>query len=182
MTMLSQNPETNSLPAEDLNQIIAEYTHNQKLKIQTRKSLEDFLLFLSCQVFSASLALILFQYALSFWITAWLCQLIAWLPSLTSLGEVSFERSEGGWQIKIMQKPIPTIIKFVGSITLTSISIGTSYSQIRASEKAIEQTYQAIRFYSEPKPLDFIPHQTGFYLLVSLALIGILFIFQKPDS
>ncbi|NEP00829.1 MAG: hypothetical protein F6K58_19625 [Symploca sp. SIO2E9] len=76
------NSET-AQPDSFSQEFIAEYIHNQRIKVQTRKNLEEFLFFFACQVISASLALVLFQYALSFWMTVWLCQLIAWLPSLT---------------------------------------------------------------------------------------------------
>ncbi|NEP01240.1 MAG: hypothetical protein F6K58_21795 [Symploca sp. SIO2E9] len=159
-------------------EFITEYIHNQRIKVQTRKNLEEFLFFLACQVVSASLALVLFQYALSFWMTVWLCQLIAWLPSLTSLGELSFEKTTDGWQIKIMKRPITTIIKFITSVGLVSVSIWTVHSELEQTDQAIRETYKIIKQYENPNPVDFLPPQAGTYILSSIAIVGTLFLLK----
>lgn len=170
----SETPQPGSFNQE----FLAEYIHNQRTKIQTRKNLSEFLFFLACHVVSASLALVLFQYALSFWMTVWQSQLIAWLPSLTSLGELSFEKTTDGWQIKIMKRPITTIIKFISSVGLVSVSIGTVHSELEQTDLAIRETYKIIREYENPNPVDFLPPQGGVYILSAYAIVGTLFLLK----
>lgn len=152
-------------------QFIQEFIITQKARIESRKLIEEMLLFISCQVASASLATILFQYAVHVLFTTWLCLFIAWIPSLSSLCEVNFQRTDEGWSLQIMNKPLIAIIKFCSSVAVVTFSIYQTASEIQQTNETILDTYATIQKYEHPKPQDFLP---PYFTQVVLASVGIV--------
>lgn len=154
-------------------QFIEEYIQTQKAKIQTRKLIQEMLFFASCQVASASLAIILFQFAVQVLFTTWLCLFVAWIPSLSGLCEVSFQRTEEGWQLKIMNRPLVTIIKFVSGVAITTVTIYSITNELNHTVEQINQTYAEIQQYETPRIEHFLP---PYFVPIVLAAIGIVLI------
>jgi len=167
------NTEENQESAEkDFNEkFIQDFIVTQKARIESRKLIEEMLLFISCQVASASLATILFQYAVQVVFTTWLCLFIAWIPSLSSLCEVHFQKTDEGWSLQIMNRPLVAIIKFCSSVAVVSFSIYQTASEIQETNTAILDTYATIQKYEHPKPQDFLP---PYFSQIVLASIGIV--------
>ena len=174
--MLSDfEPELESESQENnfTDQFVEDYIRTQKAKVQTRKLIEEFLFFASCQVASASLALVLFQFAVQTIFTVWLCLFVAWIPSLSSLTEINFQKTQDGWSLKIMNRPITTLIKFCSSVGIVTFSIYSVTNQITATQQAIVDVYAEIQAYEHPRVEKFLP---PFFLQAFLAAIGIVLI------
>lgn len=172
--MLSNlEPELESESEKDnfTDQFIEDYIQSQKAKLQTRKLIEEFLFFASCQVASAALALVLFQFAVQTIFTVWLCLFVAWIPSLSSLTEINFQKTQDGWSLQIMNRPIITVIKFCSSVGIVTFSIYSIANQITATQQAILDTYAEIQAYEHPQIERFIP---PFFMQAFLAAIGIV--------
>lgn len=167
------NAEENQESTEkDFNeQFIQDFISTQKARIESRKILEEMLFFICCQVASASLATILFQYAVQVVFTTWLCLFVAWIPSLSSLGEVNFHKTEDGWSLQIMNRPLIAIIKFSTSVGLVTFSIYQTVNEIQETNEVLLDTYATIQRYEHPKPQDFLP---PYFTQVVLASIGIV--------
>lgn len=155
-------------------QFIEEYIQTQKAKIQSRKLIQEMLFFASCQVASASLAIILFQFAVQVLFTTWLCLFIAWIPSLSGLCEVNFQRTQEGWQLKIMNRPIVTLIKFCSGVGITTCTIYSIANDIDHTVQQINATYGEIQQYESPQVDQFLP---PYFLQVVLVSIGIVLLF-----
>lgn len=161
-------------------EFIEEYIQSQKAKIKTRQLIQEMLFFASCQVASASLAIILFQFAVQVIFTTWLCLFIAWIPSLSGLCEVSFQRTEEGWQLKIMNRPLVTVIKFFSGVAITTCTIYSVTNELNHTVEQINQVYSEIQQYETPKVEQFLP---PYFVPIVLAAIGIVLItgsIRKP--
>ncbi len=154
-------------------QFVDDYIHTQKAKLETRKLIEEFLFFASCQVASASLALVLFQFAVQTVFTVWLCLFVAWIPSLSSLTEINFQKTEDGWTLRIMNRPVTTLIKFLSSVGIVTFSIYSVTNEISATHQAILDVYAEIKAYEHPRVERFLP---PYFLQAFLAAIGIVLI------
>ena len=152
-------------------QFIEEYILTQKARIQTRKLIEEMLFFASCQVASASLALILFQYAVTIAFTTWLCLFIAWIPSLSNLTEVHFQKLEDGWTLKIMNRPITTLIKFASSVGIVTFTIYSIAFDINQTAEQINAVYSEIDQYEHPRMEQFLPPYFFPVLLMSVGIV-----------
>lgn len=150
---------------------IEEYIHTQKARIQTRKLIEEMLFFASCQVASASLALILFQYAVTLVFTTWLCLFVAWIPSLSNLTEVHFQKLEDGWTLKIMNRPLTTLIKFVSSVGIVTSIIYSIATDLNETAEQIAATYAEIDRYEQPRLEQFLPPYFFPVLLMSVGIV-----------
>ncbi|AFZ22384.1 hypothetical protein Mic7113_6827 (plasmid) [Allocoleopsis franciscana PCC 7113] len=153
---------------------VKEYIHTQKAKIQTRQLIEEMLFFASCQVASASLALLLFQFAVTQVFTTWLCLFVAWIPSLSGLTEINFQKTEEGWSLKIMNRPIITIIKFTSSVAIVTISIYKIANDLEATIEAFNAVYTEIHNYERPQVENFLP---PLFVPVVLASVGMVLLF-----
>lgn len=152
-------------------QFIEEYILTQKARIQTRKLIEEMLFFASCQVASASLALILFQYAVTIAFTTWLCLFIAWIPSLSNLTEIHFQKLEDGWTLKIMNRPITTLIKFCSSVGIVTFTIYSIAFDINETAEQINAVYSEIDQYEHPRMEQFLPPYFFPVLLMSVGIV-----------
>ncbi|MGB7440694.1 MAG: hypothetical protein WA919_06470 [Coleofasciculaceae cyanobacterium] len=162
-----QENELNSFTDEFLNDFI----NNQKARIQTRKSIEDFLLFIACQVGSASLALLLFQYAVSFWFTALLCQLIAWIPTFSSMDGFNFRKTQDGWEFTMGNRPFTTITKFISGAAFAGFGVYQIHQELEYTHDQINQVYREIKLAENPTVFDYLPEYTGFYVLSGLGIM-----------
>lgn len=154
-------------------EFIEEYIQTQKAKVKTRQLIQEMLFFASCQVASASLAILLFQFAVQVVFTTWLCLFIAWIPSLSGLCEVSFQRTEEGWQLRIMNRPLVTVIKFCSGVAITTCTIYSITNELNHTVEQINQTYAEIQQYETPRIEHFLP---PYFAPIVLAAIGIVLI------
>ncbi|WP_179052183.1 hypothetical protein [Nostoc sp. TCL26-01] len=137
-----------------INQDTARYLSyiEQKLyaDIQMRRRFDSGLLFLTCQIGSASLAWLLFSLQLTLIIIQVASVSLALLPGLIDFSDTfSFELSSERWEIRAQNKPLASVVKLgiggaVGWTSTKTISqevfktheaIKATYSEIRASEK-----------------------------------------------
>lgn len=161
--------ESNS---QDFNQqFIEDYIHTQKARIETRKLIQEMLFFTSCQIASATLAIILFQFAVQVVFTTWLCLFLAWIPTLSGLTEVNFQKTQDGWTLRIMNRPIITLIKFVSSVGIVTFTIYSISNEITQTANQINQVYTEIKQYEHPRVENFLP---PYFPQVILASIGIV--------
>ena len=155
-------------------QFIEEFIHTQRARLATRKLIEEMLFFATCQVASASLALLLFQFAVTQIFTTWLCLFVAWIPSLSSLTEVNFQKSEEGWTLKIMNRPITTIIKFTSSVAIVTCTIYTIAGELNDTIEAFNAVYSEIQAYERPQIEHFLP---PLFVPVVLSAVGMVLLF-----
>lgn len=160
-------------------QFFEDFITTQKARLQTRKLIEEFLFFTACQVASASLALVLFQFAVTQLFTTWLCLFVAWIPNLSGLTEVNFQKTEYGWSLKIMNRPIITLIKFASSVGIVTVTIYSVANDIQRTTEQINAVYAEIQAYEQPRIERFMP---PFFWQVLLASIGIVLLFGFVKS
>jgi hypothetical protein len=178
--MLSEIEDEKDTQSNDLTeQFIEEYIHTQKAKVKSRKLIQEMLFFIGCQVASASLATLLFQFAVEVIFTSWLCLFVAWIPSLSALTEVHFQKTEDGWTLKIMNKPLTTVIKFVTGVGITTATILQVQQEITRTNQAIQQVYSEIERYETPTPASFLPPFTAQAFLASIAIVSIVAILRN---
>ncbi len=177
---LGQQEESQESNQKDFNeQFIEDYIHTQKARIATRKLIEEMLFFASCQVASASLAIVLFQFAVQVVFTTWLCLFLAWIPSLSSLTEVNFQKTQDGWTLRIMNRPLITLIKFVFSVGIVTFTIYSINNEITDTVNHIYKVYAEIEQYEHPRVENFLP---PYFPQVVLASIGIVLLFGFVKS
>ena len=173
--MLTDFDEENKSKNSDFTeQFIEDYIRTQKARIESRKLIEEMMFFVSCQVASASLALLLFQFAVEIAFASWLCLFIAWIPSLSALTEVNFHKTEEGWTLQIMNRPLTTIIKFVTGVGITTVTILRLQNEIQTTNQFILDVYADIKRYEAPRPQDFVPPFAAQALLASVAIVCVL--------
>lgn len=160
-------------------QFVEDFIRTQKARLESRKLIEEFLFFSACQVASASLALVLFQFAVTQLFTTWLCLFVAWIPSLSGLTEINFNKTEEGWSLRIMNRPIITLIKFASSVGVVSFTIYSIANDIQKTTEQINAVYAEIQAYEQPKIEHFIP---PFFWQVLLASVGIVLLFGFVKS
>jgi hypothetical protein len=166
-----ETEEVESQKKDSTDQFIEDYITTQKARIQTRKLIQEMLFFASCQVASASLAVLLFQFAVQVIFTTWLCLFVAWIPSLSGLCEINFQRSEEGWELRIMNRPIITIIKFTSSVAIVTCTIYSVADEITQTTNQINAIYAEIQQYEQPRLENFLP---PFLPQIFLASIGVV--------
>jgi hypothetical protein len=177
--MLSEDisEEKPKIPLTD--QLLDDYIDQQKARIASRQLIQEMLFFASCQVASASLAVLLFQFAVEVVFTSWLCLFVAWIPSLNALCEVNFNRNEDGWTLKIMNRPLTAIIKFSMSVGIVTCTILKINHEINATNEAINAVYTEIERYETPNPSNFLPPFTAQAFFASVAIVGIVAIIRS---
>jgi hypothetical protein len=166
-----ETEEVESQKKDSTDQFIEDYITTQKARIQTRKLIQEMLFFASCQVASASLAVLLFQFAVQVIFTTWLCLFVAWIPSLSGLCEINFQRSEEGWELRIMNRPIITIIKFTSSVAIVTCTVYSVADEITQTTNQINAIYAEIQQYEQPRLENFLP---PFLPQIFLASIGVV--------
>lgn len=169
--MFINDEEREAPPPTFEDEFIQEYIETQKARIKTRQLIQEMLFFASCQVASASLALILFQYAVQILFTTWLCLFVAWIPSLNNLAEVHFQKTEDGWSLKIMNRPIITLIKFVSSVGIVTVTVYGISREITDTANQILAVYAEIDQYEQPQIQNFLPPYLPQVLLGSMGIV-----------
>jgi flagellar biosynthesis protein FlhB len=178
--MLSDSDE--EAPQEKIpltEQLLDKYIAAEEIRIQQRQLVQEMLFFVSCQVASASLAILLFQFAVEVAFTSWLCLFVAWMPSLNSLSEVHFNKTPEGWSLKIMNRPITAIFKFSASVAVVTFTILRVNNEIQQTEEAISRVYVEIERYESPIPATFLPSFVPQAFLASLAIVSIVAIIKS---
>lgn len=171
LSELPENQEEEGTKDDFTDQFVEDFIRTQKARLESRKLIEEFMFFSACQVASASLALVLFQFAVTQLFTTWLCLFVAWVPSISSLTEVNFNKTEDGWSLRIMNRPIITLIKFVSSVGVVSFTIYSIANDIQRTTEQINAVYAEIQAYEQPKIEHFMP---PFFWQVLLASVGIV--------
>lgn len=152
------------------------FIEQQEIKLQTRKLIEEMLLTVSCQVASASMAIILFQYAVQVYFALFLCLVVSWIPLFISLAEADLEQTKTseGYSISIMSKGLRIVIKFVTGVGIVSFTIHSIYQDIRQTQQQINDVYAEIQQYEQPKLYDFLPPYTGLIIMASIAIVAVV--------
>lgn len=172
--MIPELPETEEKKDDFTDQFIEEFITTQRAKIATRKLIEEFLFFATCQVASASLTLLLFQFAVTQIFTTWLCLFVAWIPSLSGLTEVNFQKTQDGWELKIMNRPITTLIKFCSSVAVVTVTIYSIAGELQNTVDQFNAVYHEIQTYERPQVEHFLPPM---FVPVILASVGMVLLF-----
>lgn len=143
--------------------------------IQSRKRIDNCLLFLACQVGSSSLAWLLFTLQISISLIMAVSMVCALLPGLIDAGEsFNFELSSERWSVS-HNKPLIAL----GKLLIGGVINWHSTSQILrdnwATEDAIKATYTEIREAQSTKffninQQDFILPSTGILTGIILAI------------
>lgn len=166
--------------AQDLHQqLIEEFVGRQKARVTVLNTATELLFFVSCQICSASLALYLFQYAVSVWFTCLLCSVIAWLPLLSQVSDFSFTVGSDGWEFVFMGSYFKAIFKFVFGVGVVSISITAVKKELTDTVQAISETYRTIQQIEQPQVKDFLPPITGQIILFSVAIVSIGYLIDR---
>ncbi|MFM6133712.1 MAG: hypothetical protein ACKPCP_05995 [Sphaerospermopsis kisseleviana] len=176
------NPESQQLQPETIRYLT---TIENKLyaDIQTRKRIDNGLLFLACQFSSCSLSWLLFELQVTLSIIQVASAVVSLLPGLIDVGDsFSFSISSESWEFTLGQKPLIGIIKLLigGVVSMQGTSKITT--EIINSQAQIAQTYNEIR---SSEGLSFQLPNMGLSLLIALsaiALIGIFKKFSNPDN
>jgi hypothetical protein len=147
------NDELDNLLDDDnsagINQDTARYLQHIESKlyadIQARKRIDSGLLFLSCQVGSASLAWLLFSMQISISIILAMSMILALLPGLIDCGEsFNFELSSERWSLS-HAKPLVAVGKLAIGGVIGWNSTQKIVREVRSTESQIQQTYTEIK-------------------------------------
>lgn len=132
-----------------VNETTANYLQKMEARlyadIEARKRIDSGLLFLSCQVGSASLAWLLFSMQISISIILAMSMILALLPGLIDCGEsFHFELSSERWALN-HDKPLVAVGKLaIGGIVGWN-STQKIVAEVRATESQIQDTYAQIK-------------------------------------
>lgn len=132
-----------------VNQDTARYLQHIESKlyadIETRKRIDSGLLFLSCQVGSASLAWLLFSIQISISIILAMSMILALLPGLIDCGEsFHFELSSERWSLS-HAKPLVALGKLAIGGVIGWNSTQKIVTEVKFTEIQIQQTYSEIK-------------------------------------
>ncbi|WP_225225967.1 hypothetical protein [Komarekiella delphini-convector] len=165
---------TNSDASTGINQDTARYLQHIESRlyadIQIRKRFDSGLLFLTCQVGSASLSWLLFNLQVTLIIIQVASFTLAMMPGLVDLSEsFSFELSSERWELKHV-RPMQTLTKL-------SIGVAVGWTSTKRISEEIYNTHEAIKStYTEIKTAEGL---SGFQLpSMSLVLAAVLLLFS----
>lgn len=132
-----------------INQDTARYLQHIESKlyadIEARKRIDSGLLFLSCQVGSASLAWLLFSMQISISIILAMSMILALLPGLIDCGEsFHFELSSERWSLS-HSKPLVALGKLAIGGVIGWNSTQKIFQEVKSTEIQILQTYSEIK-------------------------------------
>ena len=147
------NDELDNLLDQDnsvgINQDTARYLQHIESKlyadIQSRRRIDNGLLFLSCQVGSASLGWLLFSLQVSISIILAMSMILALLPGLIDCGEsFHFELSSERWSLS-HAKPLVALGKLAIGGVIGWNSTQKIVQEVKSTEIQIQQTYSEIK-------------------------------------
>jgi len=110
--------------------------------ISNRKKLQSWLLFTSCQVTSASLALWLFQLSANLVATYCLSSFLALLPGLLEASGAIAITSKKEWEVSTNLETVAKLVAGGGTAIATNYQIWT---RVQTTKVGIEDTYKLIR-------------------------------------
>lgn len=154
-----------------ITQLIDEQISIQKSRLESRKIIQRILMEISCQIFSAGLAKFMFQFAVDFNFTCGLCIVIASIPSLPTLRNLEFHKTENGITIYSMKKPILLIFMFGIRTLIVSSTLYSLSTQIGDTARNIDYMYKQIEEYERPQVQDFLPPYAIQILGISAAIV-----------
>lgn len=154
-----------------ITQLIDEQVRLQKSRLESRRIVQSILFEVSCQVFSAGLAKFMFQFAVDFNFTCGLCIVLASLPSLPTLRNLEFQKTENGVTIYSMKKPILMIFMFGVRTLIVSSTLYSLSTQIGDTARNIDYMYKQIEEYERPQVQDFLPPYAIQILGISAAIV-----------
>lgn len=151
--LLPNNDELDNALDDDgstgINKNTANYLQKMEAKlyadIEARKRIDSGLLFLSCQVGSASLAWLLFSLQISISIILAMSMILALLPGLIDCGEsFHFELSSERWSLS-HAKPLVALGKLAIGGVIGWNSTQKIVTEVKFTEIQIQQTYSEIK-------------------------------------
>lgn len=157
-------------------EIIKEYIIDQKTLIERREMIESLLMYISCQVASASLAIILFQYAVQISFISWLCFVISWIPSMMEVGGFRFKKDSSGVEIEFVRNPIRLLFKFVSGTFIVWITMNEINQQLQQTYDGLSYVQEQIKNYETPKVDHFYPGLNTQTILIAAAITGVVFL------
>lgn len=184
--MLATDELDTILDSEDnqINQDTQRYlTHiESKLyqNIQTRKRIDNGLLFIVCQFSSCSLSWLLFELQVTLAIIQVSSTVVSLLPGLIDVGnDFNFSISSESWEFSLGNKPLIGIVKLAigGAVSFSGTSRITA--EVMQTQAAIAQTYQEIR---SSEGLSFQLPNIGVSLLLALAGVVLIGIIKKMGA
>lgn len=144
--MLPQEIEKNQ---QEINSDTQRYLETVEVKlyadIEQRKKIDNFLLFIACQMSSCSISWLLFYMHCQLHIISIFSILISLTPGLLDLQEFNANITSENWSINLGKKPIQTIAKFVIGFGFSHSGTQTIALEIEQTKEAINQTYSEIK-------------------------------------
>ena len=152
--------------------------------IEARKRIDSGLLFLSCQVGSASLGWLLFSLQVSISIILAMSMILALLPGLIDCGEsFHFELSSERWSLS-HSKPLVALGKLAIGGVIGWNSTQKIVQEVKSTEFQIQQTYLEIKLAQNTKTFT-ISEGVLTPMIFVLGLIGLwvitILLRRKPD-
>ena len=152
--------------------------------IEARKRIDSGLLFLSCQVGSASLGWLLFSLQVSISIILAMSMILALLPGLIDCGEsFHFELSSERWSLS-HSKPLVALGKLAIGGVIGWNSTQKIVQEVKSTEIQIQQTYSEIKLAQNTKTFT-ISEGVLTPIIFVLGLIGVwvitILLRRKPD-
>ncbi|BAY20247.1 hypothetical protein NIES21_61170 (plasmid) [Anabaenopsis circularis NIES-21] len=145
--------------------------------IQVRKRFDSGLLFLTCQIGSASLAWLLFSLQVTLIIIQVASISVALLPGLIDFSDTfSFELSSERWEIRAQNKPLASVVKLGIGTAMGWTSTKTISQEVFKTHEAIKNTYSEIK--ASEKANGFHPPQMLILVVVVLGLLALVTIFK----
>lgn len=186
--MLPNNDELDNLLDDDTsagsNADTARYLQHIESKlyadIEARKRIDSGLLFLSCQIVSASLAWLLFSLQISVSIILAMSMIISLLPGLIDAGEsFHFELSSERWSVS-HGKPLVALGKLAIGGVIGWNSTRKILGEVWSTESQIQQTYLEIK--SAQNTNTFTIPDLGTLPILGVVLIGLVAMSLRKKS
>lgn len=155
---------------------IKEFIEDQKILIERRQTVEALLLYVSCQVASASLAIILFQYAITLSFISWLCFVVSWIPCFMEVGGFRFKKDSEGVEIEFVRNPIRLLFKFVSGTCIVWFTMNQINDEIKNTVEGINYVQEQIKNYETPNINHFYPNFNLQTILIATAITGVVFL------
>lgn len=147
------------------------FIEREEKALEGRKAISELLLRIAFQSLSCGLAILLFQFALSVWVTSLLCYLISLAPLIKGL---SFLPTEGGIKVIIMRDGIRLVVSFIIAVGFTHVKLNEVYSQIQKTDEGINNFLVDLHSYERPTEWQYHFPSQGVILLAAIASTVVL--------
>ena len=170
--------------ADQINQETARYLSRIESKlyqnIESRKRIDNGLLFIACQFSSCSLSWLLFDLQVTLSIIQLTSFCISCLPGLVDVGDsFSFSISSESWEFSLGNKPLIGIIKLAIGGVVSWNSTARITKEISSTYTQINATYQEIK---SSEGLSFQLPGIGAALLVGIGAVVLIGFIKKFQS